>query len=95
MRHVRWEKRFASTIVGTCTACARRFHAKGGLHRAAERCRMKDRNPQNEPNLTGDPSDYGSRTVEDEEQEQRTADGEPRVERGTADSAVDHDEEPA
>ena len=56
---------------------------------------MKDRNPQSEPNLTGDPSDYGSRTVEDEEQEQRTADGEPRVERGTADSAADHDEEPA
>jgi hypothetical protein len=37
--------------------------------------------------LTGHPSDYGGRTLESEEA-QRTADGEPRVERGTADSAA-------
>jgi len=36
----------------------------------------------------GQPSDYGSRTLAD------TADGEPRVERGTADSALTNDEEP-
>jgi len=46
---------------------------------------------RNEPNLTGDPSDYGGRTLDDEE-EQRTADGEPRHERGTADSALSGDE---
>ncbi len=45
--------------------------------------------------LTGHPSDYGSRTLEEEEQElaqrdrgERTADGDPLAERGTADSAV-------
>lgn len=43
--------------------------------------------------LVGHPSDYGSRTLEDAEQEQRTADGEPRVERGTADSAISHEAE--
>lgn len=43
----------------------------------------------NDKDLTGHPSDYGSRTLEEEQaQEQRTADGEPRVERGTADSAI-------
>lgn len=44
--------------------------------------------------LTGHPSDYGSRTLSDEEEKERnergeigrTADGEPRVERGTADT---------
>ncbi len=40
--------------------------------------------------LVGDPSDYGSRHLPEEEQ--RTADGEPRVERGTADSAISHDD---
>jgi hypothetical protein len=47
--------------------------------------------------LVGHPSDYGSRTLADEEPQQtepedigRTADGEPRVERGTADSAISH-----
>lgn len=49
----------------------------------------------------GRPSDYGSRTPADAEEQQRpgdededigrTADGEPRRERGTADSAVTHD----
>lgn len=48
---------------------------------------------RNEKNLTGHPSDYGSRTLTDEERERlergeigRTADGDPRVERGTADA---------
>lgn len=50
---------------------------------------MSDRDREN---LTGHPSDYGSRTIEDEEAEQRTADGEPRVDRGSADSAISHDE---
>lgn len=52
-------------------------------------------------NLTGHPSDYGSRTLEDEERlraehgkTNRTADGEPLTERGTAPSAKDP-EEPA
>ena len=44
---------------------------------------------ERERDLTGHPSDYGSRTLADEEQ--RTADGEPRVERGTAESAVSKD----
>lgn len=50
--------------------------------------------------LVGHPSDYGSRTLADEEPEQnesedigRTADGEPRVERGTAGSAISHGKE--
>jgi hypothetical protein len=42
----------------------------------------------NDKDLTGHPSDYGGRTLELEEGQQRTADGEPRVERGTADSAI-------
>ena len=54
--------------------------------------------------LTGHPSDYGSRTLAGEQEEEReraehgehgeigrTADGEPRVERGTADSAISQD----
>lgn len=49
---------------------------------------MSDRDREN---LTGHPSDYGSRTIEDAEQEQRTADGEPRFDRGSADSAISHD----
>jgi hypothetical protein len=49
---------------------------------------MSDRNREN---LTGHPSDYGSRTIEDAEAEQRTADGEPRVDRGSAGSAISHD----
>ena len=36
--------------------------------------------------LVGHPSDYGSRTLAD------TGDGEPTVERGTADSALIHNE---
>jgi len=58
-------------------------------------------NERNEPNLTGDPSDYGGRRApedlrqaeEEQVQEQRTADGEPRIERGTADSALGGDDE--
>ena len=45
--------------------------------------------------LVGHPSDYGSRTLADEEPQDtepedigRTADGEPRIERGTAGSAI-------
>jgi hypothetical protein len=38
--------------------------------------------------LVGHPSDYGSRTLAD------TADGEPAVERGTADSALTDDDTP-
>ena len=45
--------------------------------------------------LTGHPSDYGSRTLESEERERmergeigRTADGDELIERGTADSAI-------
>ena len=38
-------------------------------------------------NLVGHPSDYGSRTLAD------TGDGEPVVERGTADSALIHEPE--
>jgi hypothetical protein len=43
---------------------------------------MDERNEKDD--LVGHPSDYGTRTLADEERE-RTADGEPRVERGTAD----------
>ncbi len=46
-------------------------------------------------NLTGHPSDYGSRTLSQEERLRTqhgntagTADGEPSEERGTADSAI-------
>ena len=58
---------------------------------------------RDENDLTGHPSDYGSRTLaqpdadEDDRQRSehgdigRTADGEPREERGTADSAISHD----
>ena len=49
-------------------------------------------NDRDKEKLVGHPSDYGSRTLADEEQEQRTADGEPRVERGTADSAITSDD---
>lgn len=42
---------------------------------------------KNERDLKGRPSDYGSRTLAD------TADGEPREERGTADSALTDDED--
>lgn len=56
---------------------------------------MHKHNPND---LTGHPSDYGSRTLTDEERERnergeigRTADGEPAVGRGTADSAISHD----
>jgi len=45
--------------------------------------------------LVGRPSDYGSRTLADDEPQraergetERTADGDPREERGTADSAI-------
>jgi hypothetical protein len=47
--------------------------------------------------LVGHPSDYGSRTLESEERDlaergevQRTADGEPLDDRGSADSAISH-----
>jgi hypothetical protein len=50
-------------------------------------------------NLTGHPSDYGGRTLAGEEanakrseQEERTADGDPLTDRGTADSAMNHDQ---
>jgi hypothetical protein len=57
---------------------------------------------QKEQGLVGHPSDYGSRTLADEDERQRTergeigrtADGEPRIERGTADSAVSRDQTP-
>jgi len=42
---------------------------------------------RNERDLAGHPSDYGSRTL------YNTADGEPRVERGTAESALTDDED--
>lgn len=42
---------------------------------------------KNNRDLIGHPSDYGSRTLAD------TADGEPRVERGTAESALIDDED--
>jgi hypothetical protein len=54
----------------------------------------------NEKDLVGDPSDYGSRTLAGEEEDRqrterdeigRTADGEPREDRGSADSAISHD----
>ena len=48
--------------------------------------------------LTGHPSDYGSRTLAEQERQRaergetdRTADGDPREERGTADSAISRD----
>jgi hypothetical protein len=59
---------------------------------------------RNKNDLTGHPSDYGSRTLqqpdaehEDDRQRSergdigRTADGEPWEDRGTADSAISHD----
>ena len=42
--------------------------------------------------LTGHPSDYGGRTLEDEERA-RTADGEPLNDRGSVDSATDTQDE--
>lgn len=54
---------------------------------------------RNDKDRNGHPSDYGSRTLADEERERaqsaeigRTADGEPNVDRGTADSAISSDE---
>lgn len=50
-------------------------------------------NKDDERDLTGHPSDYGSRTLEEERRRSErgetggTADGEPLEERGTADSA--------
>jgi hypothetical protein len=48
--------------------------------------------------LTGHPSDYGSRTLADEEKTrsergevERTADGDPLTDRGIAESAISHD----
>lgn len=47
--------------------------------------------------LTGHPSDYGSRTLADLEKQQadseleRTADGDPLTDRGTAETAISHD----
>jgi hypothetical protein len=60
---------------------------------------MNERNEKDDK-FVGHPSDYGSRTLADEDDRQRTergdigrtADGEPRVERGTADSAVSRDD---
>lgn len=53
----------------------------------------------NEKELVGHPSDYGSRTLADEDDRQRTergdigrtADGEPQEDHGTADSAISRD----
>lgn len=54
----------------------------------------------NKEDLTGHPSDYGSRTLAGEddgrqrterEEMDRTADGDPREDRGTADSAISRD----
>jgi hypothetical protein len=50
----------------------------------------------NDKDLVGHPSDYGSRTLAEKERAERgeigrTADGDPRIERGTADSAVSRD----
>lgn len=42
---------------------------------------------KNKRDLKGRPSDYGSRTLSE------TADGEPRVDRGTAESAMTDDED--
>jgi hypothetical protein len=60
-----------------------------------------DKKQKHEQNLVGHPSDYGSRTLADEERQRtergeigRTADGDPQVERGTADSAVSRDKSP-
>lgn len=54
-----------------------------------------DKPNEKKRDLVGHPSDYGSRTLDDEERQRiergeigRTADGDPSVERGTADSAV-------
>ncbi len=43
--------------------------------------------------LIGHPSDYGGRTLEEEERErgERTADGDPLTDLGTADSAISRD----
>ncbi len=56
---------------------------------------MKKMDEKNDRDLTGHPSDYGSRTLADDDSQSgegedigRTADGEPRVERGTAGSAT-------
>jgi hypothetical protein len=52
-------------------------------------------------NLTGHPSDYGSRTLDDLEKQsergevERTADGDPLTDRGIADSAINHESSPA
>lgn len=55
-------------------------------------------NERDKRDLVGHPSDYGSRTLENEERERmergeigRTADGDELVERGTADSAISRD----
>ena len=52
----------------------------------------------NKDDLVGHPSDYGSRTLAEQERRRtergetdRTADGDPREERGTADSAISRD----
>ncbi len=53
---------------------------------------------KNNDDLVGHPSDYGSRTLAEQERRRaeqgetdRTADGDPREERGTADSAISRD----
>jgi|GEM_PF-2944865 len=58
-------------------------------------------NEEKRERLTGHPSDYGSRTLADEEKEEqqrtergeieRTADGDPLTDRGIADSAISSD----
>lgn len=58
-------------------------------------CIMSEHEHREHRDLVGHPSDYGSRTLESEERElsergeiQRTADGEPLDDRGTASSAI-------
>lgn len=54
-------------------------------------------NKDKREHLVGHPSDYGSRTLEDLEKQsergevERTADGDPLTDRGTAESAISHE----
>jgi hypothetical protein len=90
-----------------CTFAVSAARACAGFspHRAGYLCSVfeHEMDERNHRDLVGEPSDYGSRTLEqpdadpragDEEQPDDTggtADGEPREDRGTADSAISRD----
>ncbi len=92
MRLARWAKPAVPIIAARRIAWQRLFRDEpGGYTGGTRRENMLD---DDRERLTGRPSDYGGRSLSDEERRRtergeigRTADGDPQKERGTADSA--------